>query len=240
MERPFDTILRQTYGTLEKTKANFIFNFSQNDKILVWIVGFSVTAVTLIVSKISNITENYSDYILKNVLILLTTSIISGIIYRFSALLFLTKYQNIMFYLESAFSKEKTMPTETRELKNPNDIHEIYQKIKADFDLDYADVLNRYNQSQTEELKKSNIDYLKSEYQRLAELSSSEYKVANDYVIRVFKTAFGITDKKINKIFSKNNDSFYLNLWRRICGISISVCLICFVLVLIILSFNYG
>ena len=43
MERPFDARLRQTYGALEKTKANFIFNFSQNDKILVWIVGFSVT-----------------------------------------------------------------------------------------------------------------------------------------------------------------------------------------------------
>ncbi|MDP2527610.1 hypothetical protein [Maribacter dokdonensis] len=240
MERPFDTRLRQTYGTLEKTKANFIFNFSQNDKILVWIVGFSVTGISLIVSKISDIAENYSDCILKTVLILLTASIISGIIYRFSALLFLTKYQNIMFYLEGAFSKEKTMPTETRELKKPDDIHEIYQKIKADFDHDYEDVLNLYNQPQTDESKKYYIDYLKSEYQRLAEWSASEYKIADDYVKGVFKTAFGFTDKKINKIFSKNNDSFYLKLWGRICGISITVCLISFVSVLIILAFNYG
>jgi len=40
MERPFDARLRLVYETLEKTKENFIFNFSQNDKILVWIVGF--------------------------------------------------------------------------------------------------------------------------------------------------------------------------------------------------------
>ena len=117
MERPFDTRLRQTYGTLEKIKENFIFNFNQNDKILVWIVGFSVTAITLIVSNIADLSKNYSVCVLKTVLILLTASIVCGIIHRFSALIFLTKYQSIMFFLEGAFSKEKTMPTKTHELK---------------------------------------------------------------------------------------------------------------------------
>ena len=240
MERPFDTRLRQTYGALEKIHANFIFNFGQNDKILVWIVGFSVAAISLIVSKISVVTENYSVSILKTVLILLTTSIICGIIYRFSALLFLTRYQNIMFYLERAFSKEKTMPTETRELKNPDDIHEIYQKIKTDFNHDYSDILNLYNQPPTEESKKYYIDYLKSEYKRLAEWSASDYRNADDYIKGVFKTAFGFSDKKINRIFSSNNDAFYLKIWSWICRISITVCLISFVSVIIILALNYG
>lgn len=66
MERPFDTILRQAYGSLEKTEKKFIFNFNQNDKILVWIVGFSITAITLIVSKIADLNKTYDNGILKN------------------------------------------------------------------------------------------------------------------------------------------------------------------------------
>ncbi|QCX01412.1 hypothetical protein FGM00_15335 [Aggregatimonas sangjinii] len=240
MERPFDTRLRQTYGTLEKTKANFVFNFQQNDKILVWIVGFAVTAISLIISNISDINKIYSECILRLVLSLLTVTLVSGIVYRFSALLFLTKYQNIMFYLEGAFSKERTMPTETRELKKPNDIHEIYQNIKADFDHDYFDVVNLYNQAQSKESKKYYVDYLKTEYERLAEWSTNEYKTADKYVKNIFKTAFGFSDKKINKIFSENNDSFYFKLWSWICGISIAICLISFITVLILLALNYG
>jgi hypothetical protein len=239
MERPFDTRLRLVYETLEKTKENFIFNFNQNDKILVWIVGFSVTAISLIISKISDISENYSSCILKTVLLLLTTSIISGIIYRLSALLFLQKYQSIMFFLEGAFSKEKTMPTETQELKNPNDIHEIYQKIKTDFDHDYSDIIELYNQPQSAESKNYYVDYLKKEYERLAEWAKNEYIYADEYMKRVYKTAFGLSDKQINKLFSQNKDSFYLKMWSWICVISIAVCLITFVSVILILAMNY-
>lgn len=144
-----------------------------------------------------------------------------------------------MFYLEGAFLKEKTMPTTTRELNDPDDIHEIYQNIKTDFDHDYSDVLNLYNQHQTEESKKHYVDYLQAEYKRLAEWSANEYKIAEDYMKEVFKTAFGLTDKQINNLYSKDNDSIYLKMWRIISAISISVCIICFFSVLIILVFNY-
>jgi hypothetical protein len=239
MERPFDTRLRLVYETLEKTKENFIFNFNQNDKILVWIVGFSVTAISVIISKISDISENYSAYILKTILILLTTSIISGIIYRFSALLFLQKYQSIMFFLEGAFSKEKTMPTETRELKNTDDIHEIYQKIKADFDHDYSDIVELYNKPQAEESKEYYVDYLKNEYKRLADWAKKEYLYADEYMKTVYKTAFGLSDREINKLFSDKNHSFYLKMWSWISVISITVCLLTFVSVIILLAVNY-
>lgn len=239
MERPFDTRLRHTYDSLEKSKENFIFNFNQNDKILVWIVGFSVTAISLIISNIGKISDNYSACNLKTILILLALSITSGIIYRFSALFFLTRYQNAMFYLKGAFSQENTMAENTRKLKNPNDIHEIYQNIKMDFGHDYSDIINLYNQSQTEESKNYYVGYLKSEYERLAEWSANEYEYANNYIKNFFKNAFGFTDKKINKIFSKNNNSFYLKLWTRVCQISISICLISFVSVILILVFYY-
>lgn len=239
MERPFDSRLKSVYETLEKTKENFIFNFNQIDKILVWIVGFSVTAISIIISKISEISENYSSSLLKTVLFLLTTSIISGIIYRLSALLFLQKYQSIMFFLEGAFSSEKAMPTKTKELVNPDDIHEIYQKIKSDFDQNYSDIIQLYYKTESAERKKYYVEYLKNEYKRLAEWAKDEYEYADEYMKEVYKTALGLSDKEINKLFDKNVGSFYLKLWGRISIISIAICLITFISVIIILAVNY-
>ena len=239
MERPFDSKIRLVYESLEKTKENFIFNFNQNDKILVWIVGFSVTTITLIISNISNIGENYSSFILKIILFLLSTSIISGIIYRLSALLFLQKYQSIMFFLEGAFSREKSMPTEIQKLKNTDDIHEIYQKIKTDFDHDYYDIVQLYNQSQSIESKKYYVNYLNNEYERLAEWAKNEYNYADEYMKDVYKTAFGFSDKKINKIFNENKDSFYLKIWSWISVISIIICIVSFISVILTLALSY-
>ena len=238
MERPFDTILRQAYGSLEKAEKNFIFNFNQNDKILVWIVGFSITAITLIVSKLADLNKTYDNGILKTSLLLLIITVINGIVYRVFALLFMTKYQNKMFFLEGAFSKEKTMPTETPNLKDINDIHEIYQKIKSDFNFDYSDIIQLYNNTENPESKKYYLEYLKSEYQRIGEWAKNEYEYGIKYFKSVFKNTFGLSDKAIERKFQAKNDTTFLKIYGWICTISVSTCFICFLSVLILLASN--
>lgn len=201
MERPFDAIVNMSYKSLVKAKDNFIFNFNQTDKILVWIVGFAITAISIIVSNLTNLSDNYCPSTIKIVLVLLMISIISGIVYRISALLFMTKYQNILFFLEGAFSEQRMMPTETKELKNPEDIHEIYQKIKNDFDEDYIDVLELFNKTESKDSKKYYVDYLKEEYSRLAKWSANEVSIATEYIKGIYQKAFGLSDNKIAKIF---------------------------------------
>ena len=237
MERPFDTILRQAYGSLEKTEKKFIFNFNQNDKILVWIVGFSITAITLIVSKIADLNKTYDNGILRTALLLLIITVISGILYRIFALLFMTKYQSKMFFLEGAFSKEKTMPTEITDLKGINDIHEIYQKIKSDFDFDYADIIQLYNNAENQESKEYYLEYLKSEYLRIGNWAKNEYEYDMKYLKSVFKNTFGLSDNAIEKRFESKNDTTYLKVYGWICTISISIC---FLSVLILLASNYN
>lgn len=239
MERPFDTIIRNANNTLEKTKENFIFNFNQNDKILVWVVGFSITALTLIISKITDLNKTYDNRILKTALLLLIITVISGIIYRLSALFFLTKYQKLIFFLEGAFSEEKTMPTETSEINNIYDIHEINKKIKLDFDFDYSHIIDLYNKETLKESKDYYLEYLKNEYLRIGEWAKNDHRNGIEYLKRIFKEAYGISDKTIEKKFKKVNTSTYLKVFKWISIISISTCLICFLSVLILLTYNY-
>ena len=48
MKRPFDFITELSLKTLNKSKENFIYNYEQLDKILVWIIGFSIAAISII------------------------------------------------------------------------------------------------------------------------------------------------------------------------------------------------
>lgn len=240
MERPFDTVLGQVFGTLEKTERNFIFNFNQNDKILVWIVGFSITAITLIITKITDLSKTYSNGILKTALLLLIIVVISGVIYRFSALLFLTKYQNKIFFLEGAFSKEKIMPTEINELKQDFDIFQIHQKIKSDFDFDYSDIIDLFNASKTEESKKYYTNYLREEYLRIGEWAKTDYENSINYIKGVYKNTFGLSKKSIDKIFKGKNETFYFKLYAWVSVLSSFICVISFLSVLILLAVNYN
>ena len=91
-----------------------------------------------------------------------------------------------MFFLEGAFSKENTMPTEITDLKGINDIHEIYQKIKSDFDFDYADIIQLYNNAENQESKEYYLEYLKSEYLRIGNWAKNEYEYDMKYLKSVW------------------------------------------------------
>ena len=239
MKNPFEQRLELHYSVLEKTQQNFIFNFTQMDKILVWIVGFNVTGIGIIVSKVSSLSTVYGNSLLKTILILLTISIISGLNYRISALFYLTVYQKILFYLEGAFSNQTSMPTENKEFKSPNDINEVYQSIKSDFDFDYFDILERYRESQNEKEKTVFVTYLKSEYARLAEWSKYQNEYANTYVRQVLKESLGMSEKQLDKLSKKQNDALQLKFWGINCLVAISICLVCFLSVIMLLVINY-
>ena len=240
MERPFEAILNISYDSLKKSNENFIFNFNQIDKILVWIVGFSITAISLIVSNITDLNINYSPSIIKIVLIFLMNSIVFGILFRISALLYLNRYQSVMFFVEGAFSNRKMMPFDTDKKVYIDDIHQIYQKIKNDFDEDYSDIVELYNnENQSNEFKKNHIEYLNQEYYRLTEWSSNEYKIANEYVKEVFQKTFDISRKKIDKLFKDKNHSFYLKLWSKISIFSLFISILSFLIVILLLALKY-
>lgn len=239
MKRPFDFVTEISLKTLIKSKENFIYNFEQLDKILVWIIGFSIGAISLIVSNITDLKTIYCCCVIKQILILLSVSIISGILYRISSLLYLVNYQNIIFYLEGAFSKNEMMMIEEEKLSDNIKIHEVHQKIKAGFDKDYSDVIDLYNKANTEQSKKIYLDYLIEEYRRLSVWSKKEYNYSINYVQNTIGKAFGLTEQQNKKIQNKTNYSFYLKLWFIIGIISLSVSILTFITVIILLTTNY-
>ncbi|KOS06580.1 hypothetical protein AM493_11450 [Flavobacterium akiainvivens] len=237
MERPFETILKISYSAVEKDKENLIFTFDQLDKIIIWVVGFSVTTLSLIVSQIF-FANNYSRCILKTVLILCIISTIFGIIYRISALLRIRYYQNISFHLANAFANHEIMPIETMDFEGYN-INQINKTITSDFGYDYSDIVQLYNDTDNAEKRQYYIDYLKGEYERLVELSKKEFIAAEKFVKQTMQEAFKFSDKKVDKLFDNDNDISLLKFFDTLGIASFLITLISFISVLIILVFNY-
>lgn len=239
MKRPFDFVTELSLKILNKSKENSNYIFEQLDKILVWIIGFSIAAISIIVSNITDLKTVYSCCVIKQILILLSLSIISGILYRISSLLYLVNFQKIIFYLEVAFSENEMMIIKEEKIDADIKIHDIHQKIKTGFNKDYSDVIELYNNTQKGQDKKVYIEYLIEEYRRLIIWSKNEYDYSTNYVKKVIGKAFGLTEKKTEKLFKETNYSFYLKLWFLIGVISLFVSIVSFMTVMIILATNY-
>jgi len=239
LERPFDYFTKIFFENIEKANDNFIFNFNHTDKILVWIVGFSIAGLSLIVSSLSELEKSYNQLSIRTILILLVLIIIFGIGHRLAFLHTLKIHQNIIFFLKGAFTEKRMTLTEFEPISNPNNIYEIVQKIYDGFGLDYSDNIELYNNSESEGEKNRYTEYCLAEYKRLINLSKSEYDFSLTYIKDILKQAYGFSDETANSIFEKDESGLSFTTWNNICTFLSSMTIILFILVLIILVSNY-
>jgi hypothetical protein len=201
MQRPFEAVREYFFENLDKLKENQRYNFSNSDKYMVWVVGFSIGGLSIIVTNLTQFNQTFSHSTIKIILVLLAISIISGILYRWAFYLWQIQYQNIEFYLQGAFSDKQIMETDPDDLTEETDIKEIVRRIKTDFGEDVSHVLPIYEQVNDKE-KLFLLNDLKNHYKRTGEWTKREFEFAMNYVKDVYKTAFGLSQKQIDVLFN--------------------------------------
>lgn len=237
MKRPFELITESIFENLDKQRENQRFNFNNLDKFMIWIVGFAIGGLSLITTNITSIKEILDHHVIKIILILLTISIISGIVYRWSFYVYQIYYQNFEFYLHGAFSNKEMMEIEPEEIINETDIKEVVRRLKIDYDEDASFVLGTYD-SLTTEGKILLLEDFKKHYKRVAESVKEEYAFALEYTKETFIKGFGINEKQYNKAFSSNTGS-RLKYYRNLTGFAFLLSCLSFIVVVIILVGNY-
>ncbi len=117
---------------------------------MVWIVGFSVGGLSLIVSNISQFDKTFCYTLTKSILILLTISIISGIVYRIAFYAYQSYYRQIEFFLDGAFSNKEFMEIDPDDLEEEIDMKEVIRRMKEDFGEDVSYMSEIYDQADLE------------------------------------------------------------------------------------------
>lgn len=237
MKRPFEVVTETILENLDKLKENQRYNFNNSEKFMLWIVGFSIGGLSIIVTNLTQFNQSFNHSIIKTILLLLSTSIISGIIYRWSFYLLQIQYQYTEFYLQSAFSNKEMMAIEPADLTNETDIKEVLRRLKADFGEDASFILEDYLKT-TDEVKLILLNDLKAHYKRVENSVKSEYDYALNYSKKTIKEAFGLSDKRIDKIFNSNTaKKLKIYVWST--AITFFISSLSFILVIIILCIKF-
>jgi hypothetical protein len=237
MKRPYENIKQIFFENLDKVKENQRFNYKFLDKYMIWVVGFSITGLGIIVTNLTGFSTAFDHCVLKIILILLSTSIISGIIYRLAFYFWQVQYQAIEFFLQGAFSDNEIMETYPDDLEDENDIKEVVRRIKNDFGEDVSHMLPLYDQGPPD-IQQLILDDLKDHYKKTGEWAKRDFEFGMNYVKSIYKTAFGFSQKRIDKIFTEQTPT-KLKIYGWITLISFLLCCLSFIAVIIILCAAY-
>lgn len=86
-------------------------------------------------------------------------------------------------------------------MANETDIKEVVRRIKTDFGEDVSHVLPIYEQV-NEEGKEYLLNDLKNHHKKIGEWAKRDFELAMTYVKDIYKAAFGLSQKRIDKLFN--------------------------------------
>jgi hypothetical protein len=238
MKRPFDTIRELFFENVNRSRENARFIFTQSDNLLVWLVGFSIGGLSIIVSNLTTFNSTFSHCTVKTVLTLLTISIIAGILYRIAFYIYQINYRNIEIFLETAFSNKEFMDIDPDDLTEVKDIKVVIRKLKDGFGEDLSHIQNIYD-TVDEHHKNLMLEDLKKHYNNLSLWAKHDFTNAMEFVKDTYKKAFGLSDKKTNSLFSKSHSATLLKIFGWITTVSFLICCGTFIAVILILCTQY-
>lgn len=237
MKSPFETVTEIFFESLEGHKENQRHNFDRSDKFMLWIVGFSVGGISLIAYNLSQFNQSFSHTTIKTILILLSVSIVTGIIYRWFFYLYQVQYQLIEFYLQGAFSNKEMMEMDPDDLTSETDIKEVVRRLNSDYGEDASFVLEDY-QKATDAGKEFLLQDLKKHYRKVGEHVKKEYEFSMNYAKGVFKRAFGLSDKHADNLFQAQPTRKF-KLYGKITAMAFTISCLAFISVIVILCIKY-
>lgn len=238
MKRPFDAMMEVVAEHLAVARENQRFNQQQSDKLMIWLVGFCVGGIALIIGNMEKLQERFSYPLLKHMILLLSVSIVSGLIYRIALFYYVIYYQNAEYFLKSYFNNEEVMETDPDEIREEEDVNQVVRRLQIDFGEDHWHRLAQYDQLDSAEAKTGFRQSLIDRYFNLARFAKEDERIGTDFVLKGYQHAFGLSEKQLRGAAQVNNAT-RLKRWTRIAGVAAVVSLLAFVAVLVLLYRNF-
>lgn len=200
MKRPFEEIIDIYSENLERIRENQLRNFENSERFMLWVVGFAIGGLSLVISNLSSFHNHYNYIIIKIVLVSLAISVISGIVYRWAFYSLQIQYQQIEFYLKGAFSNRRMMQTDRQDVSKETDFKRLAFIMNYDFGVDLTHKIEEYDNAEDPNIREFLLEDLKNYYRDMNELAIEEYNSTMIYVNGIYQKAFGLTNEQIERI----------------------------------------
>jgi len=180
--------------TLSENRQYFYKITDQADKIIVWLVGFSITSIALTISKsieLNLFLENLTNF----VLIFGSLTVIFGVLYR------------IFVFIAQSLELRILLEFETYVEGYNNTYNEIVDFIKADFgkESDRIDI-SLLNETEIERIRQAALNY----YNSLNYWNNKLFEKEKEGVKSVLMTQLGNSKRKVEKIFNDTTPNKFI------------------------------
>ena len=241
MKNPFELIREIELNNLDQKIKNFYVNILNIEKFILWIVGFSVGGIALIISNIDKLRLNYDDFHLKMALLFFITSVFLGIFNRFSIHQFLIYSQITDMFLRTSLSNYNFPTLNPESISNETDYFEIVDRFKLDFDLDYSRYINEYKNYSKPQQRINAIKELKDKHQEISKFLQKTFTDGQENVRSIYKQAYNFSNKQSEKTYysSQLRIAKKFNFWKWFVNLSFIFCSLTFILGTIILIIKF-
>lgn len=235
MRTPFEEVIEACRENLDiavendKTAQQFLDSFT------IWILGFSIGSLAIILGNIEKIIQYFSYWTVKGVIVLLVLSIISGIIHRILLFDLKNKYNQSLFYVRGALSNRDIMQTEIIDVSNIDSIEDIVRLLKLDFNMDLNKELEFHKNLTSERDKQIHLKTLIKLYQETNIWAKTSFDNGLQYITKIMKDVHMFNGKGYGEnIESKNPNLRRLDIIQTLCLYFSCLCFISAILVLVI------
>lgn len=237
MKTPYEEIIAYFRENLDvaiendKSAQNFLDSFT------IWLLGFSVGSIALLIGNIEDVTKYYSYWVVKSIIVLLVLSIIAGVLHRMLLFNLKTKYNQTLFYVRGALSDKNIMQTEIVDISQIVDIEELVERLKLDFDLDHTKELEIYRTLEDDKRKEILFTSLVNHYQRTNQWAKTSFDNGMNYIMELMNNVYLYKGKDYKGIMnSKHPNLKRLDIIQTLC---LYFSCLCFILAAIILMIWY-
>ncbi len=238
IKNPYDEIRELLLNNIRSRRDDTKSNFNQLDNLLVWITGFSIGAISLIISNFSHFNNLYNHCTQRLILLLLITSVICGVIFRIAFYYYQIFYKRIEYIIESKLSEKRLSFLDTDDLEKENSYKEVLRRIKEDFDDDLYYMIDIYEKVDEHHKNILLVD-MKKYYGKLRTWTLDVADVSVKVVKEIYKDAFKISNKRVDKLFARKDYGNWYKIFSWISFISFILSCGLFISVLIILCVKY-
>lgn len=239
MKRPSEFIIDSFKESFKKLKIFQNEMFSESNKIMTWLVGFSMTILVLGISNRDKIDTLYCPSTINVIMTLIFLTISFGIIFRIIFIVYQFRLTFLEVTLEQALSGHDIaiFSSTNEEIDKTDDLKQLVRSIKVDFGEDLDHLLENFDlipSNEQETIIKSVKDY----YKALGEWSEKDLKKGMEIIKHIYLEIMPLKESRINALFEakKKDKSIIVYGWVSI--ISFAITAISFISLLFNLIFN--
>jgi len=212
MLTPLQYVRKMQKDRRERTKKNLDSFYDYTDSLITWIIGFCITALSLIVANYAKILEDLNGSP-KPIVILLLASTLLGLAYRMLAYSLLMLDRNLDDYLWGLYGDEEMVPIIPDDDVDAWKIDRVVKRLKDDFDI-----VATYNSD--EKMQETERVRLIAHYKDWCEYYRKEYEIAITEVVEVqeviYKTPQAVSRRQMHREMRKPSMGYNARRWMRL------------------------